>query len=117
MALFFRKIFIKLILFTLGISALFVNSLIYFLVILIIPDASIGIWGLLEIPLLSSIVTTSMFSLTNTDYFENYEKTLRNKYKENRSYKRYPGIIMLEIDGLSKNILQKALDKRSDANT
>lgn len=107
----FRKIFIKLILFTLGISALFVNSLIYFLVILIIPDASIGIWGLLEIPLLSSIVTTSMFSLTNTDYFENYEKTLRNKYKENRSYKRYPGIIMLEIDGLSKNILQKALDK------
>lgn len=107
----FRKIFIRLIIFTLGISALFVNSLMYYLVIQLIPNSSIGIWGLLEIPLLSAIVTTIIYSITNTDYFENYEKNMRNKYKKNNSNKKYPGIIMLEIDGLSMNILQKAINK------
>ncbi|MEE0901180.1 MAG: alkaline phosphatase family protein, partial [Methanobrevibacter sp.] len=51
--------------------------------------------------------------ITNTNYYDRYLKNiLRYALKQKTQYKkRYPGVIMLEIDGLSINILKKAIEK------
>ena len=109
----FRRFLMKIIIFTFGIGSLFINSFIFYIAASFIPGVSAGIYGILKVPIVMAIATTFVFNITNTDYYNNYMKTiLKNVVKKKTPYKkRYPGVIMLEIDGLSVNTLKKAIDK------
>ena len=108
----FRRFLIKYIILTFGIGSLFVNSLIFYIASLFIPGVSMGIYGALQVPIVMAIATTLMSEITNTNYYERYLKNiLKYAIEQKTLYKRYPGLIMLEIDGLSINTLKKAIDK------
>ena len=60
-----------------------------------------------------AIATTFATNVTNTNYYNNYIKNILKYALEQKTpyKKRYPGVIMLEIDGLSIDTLKKAIDK------
>jgi uncharacterized membrane protein YvlD (DUF360 family) len=109
----FRRFLMKIIIFTFGIGSLFINSIIFYISSYFIPGVSVGIYGALQVPIVMAIFTTFIVNITNTNYYDNYIKTILNyALKQKTPYKkRYPGVLMLEIDGLSINILKKAIDK------
>ena len=108
----FRRFFMKVIIFTFGIGSLLINSIIFYIASLFVPGVSTGIYGMLQVPLVMAIATTFMGNIINTNYYDKYMKViLNNVLKQKTLDKRYPGLIMLEIDGLSINTLKKAIDK------
>ncbi|MEE0934972.1 MAG: phage holin family protein [Methanobrevibacter sp.] len=109
----FRRFLMKIIIFTLGIGSIFLNSLIFYIASLFIPGVSAGVYGVLQVTIVTAIATTFVSHITNTNYYDRYLKNiLRYALKQKTRYKkRYPGVIMLEIDGLSINILKKAIEK------
>ena len=109
----FQRFFMKIIIFTFGIAAILINSLIFFIASHSIPGVHVGIFGVFQVPIVMAIFTTFVTNVTNTNYFNRYIKNiLKHSQKRKTDYKkRYPGVIMLEIDGLSINTLKKAIDK------
>ena len=109
----FRRFFMKIIIFTFGIGSLLINSLIFYIASLFIPGVTAGIYGILEVPIVMAIATTFMTDITNTDYYDTYLRNLLKFALEKKTpyKKRYSGVIMLEVDGLSINTLKKAIDK------
>jgi hypothetical protein len=103
----------KLIIFTFGIGSLFISSIIFYIASLFIPEVSTGIYGMLQVPLVMAIATTFVSNITNTNYYNNYIKKIYKYASEQKTpYKRkYPGLIMVEIDGLSINTLKKAIGR------
>ena len=109
----FRRFLMKFIILTFGIAALFINSLIFYISTYYIPGVSMGFYGVLQVPIVIAIATTFIVNITNTNYFNRYIKSIL-KYANKRKTlenKGYPGVIMIEIDGLSINTLKKAFDK------
>ena len=106
-----RRFLMKIIIFTFGIGSLFINSLIFYICSLFIPGVSAGIYGILQVPIVMAIAATFVSNVTNTGYYDRYMKTiLSNALKQKARYKKlYPGVIMLEIDGLSITTLKKAV--------
>ena len=109
----FRRFFMKLIIFTFGIGSLFINSFIFYIASLFVPGVSAGIYGVLQFPIVMAIATTFTTNITNTNYYDSYiKKILKYALEQKTPYnKRYPGLIMVEIDGLSINTLKKAIEK------
>ncbi len=109
----FRRFLMKIIIFTFGIGSLFINSIIFYIASLFIPGVSAGIYGVLQVPIVMAIAITFITNITNTNYYDRYIKNiLRYALKQKTEYKkRYPGVIMLEIDGLSITTLKMAIDK------
>ena len=109
----FRRFLMKIIIFTFGIGSLFINSIIFYIASYFIPGVSAGIYGVLQVPIVMAIATTLMANITNTNYYDNYIKNiLKYALEQKTPYKKiYSGVIMLEIDGLSINILKKAINK------
>lgn len=109
----FRRFLMKFIIFTYGIGALFISSLIFYIATYFIPGVYVGFYGVLQVPIVMAIFTTIAANLTNTSYFNSYVKTiLKYALKRKARYeKQYSGVIMLEIDGLSINTLKKAIEK------
>ena len=107
----FRRFLMKIIIFTFGIGSLFINSIIFYIASLFIPGLSAGIYGVLQVPIVMAIFTTLVTNMTNTNYYDSYIKSiLKYAVKQKTPYKKmYPGLIMLEIDGLSINTLKKAI--------
>ncbi|WP_295113565.1 phage holin family protein [uncultured Methanobrevibacter sp.] len=110
---FFRRFLMKYIILTFGIGALIINSLIFYIATYFIPGVYVGIYGFFEAPIFMAIATTFVTNITNTNYFDRYIKIILNYALKRKSSikKQYPGVIMVEIDGLSINTLKKALDK------
>ena len=108
-----RRFLMKIIIFTFGIGSLFINSIIFYIASYFIPGVSAGIYGVLQVPIVMAIATTFITNITNTDYYERYIKIILNyALKQKTQYKKiYPGLIILEIDGLSINTLKKAIVK------
>ncbi|WP_405284497.1 alkaline phosphatase family protein [Methanobrevibacter sp.] len=109
----FRRFLMKIIIFTFGIGSLFINSIIFYIASYFIPGVSAGVYGVLQVPIVMAIATTLMANITNTNYYDNYiQSILKYALEQKTPYKKiYSGVIMLEIDGLSINILKKAIDK------
>lgn len=109
----FRRFFMKYIILTFGIGAIFLNSVIFYVATYFIPGVYVGFYGFWQVPIVMAIFTTFMTNITNTNYYDNYLKTILKYALERKTpyKKRYPGIIMLEIDGLSIDTLKKAMDK------
>lgn len=109
----FRRFLMKFIILTFGIGALVINSVIFYIATYFIPGVYVGFYGFWQVPIVMAIATTFITNITNTNYYDGYIKTilryaLKRKTKEE---KQYPGVLMLEIDGLSINTLKKAIDK------
>lgn len=109
----FRRFLMKIIIFTFGIGSLFINSIIFYIASYFIPGVSAGIYGVLQVPIMMAIATTLIANITNTNYYDSYIKNILKYALEQKTpyNKRYSGVIMLEIDGLSINTLKKAIDK------
>ena len=109
----FRRFLMKIIIFTFGIGSLFINSLIFYIASYFIPGVSTGIYGVLQVPIVMAIATTFIVNITNTNYYNTHIKNiLKYALKQKTPYKkRYSGVIMVEIDGLSINTLKKAINK------
>lgn len=109
----FQRFFMKIIIFTFGIATIFINCITFYIAAYFIPGVYVGFYGALQVPIVMAIFTTFATNITNTNYFDGYMKTIKKfALKRKTQYKkRYPGVIMLEIDGLSINTLKKALDK------
>lgn len=108
----FQRLLMKFIIFTFGIATLFISSLIFYIACYFIPGVHVGFYGALQVPILMAIATTFVTNITNTNYFDRYIKNiLKYAIKRKNNYKKkYPGVIMLEIDGLSINTLKKAIE-------
>ena len=109
----FRRFLMKIIIFTFGIGSLLINSIIFYISSLFIPGVSAGIYGVLQVPIVMAIFTTLVTNITNTNYYDRYIKSIfKYAVKQKTEYKKgYPGLIMIEIDGLSINTMKKAIDK------
>ena len=109
----FRRYFMKIIIFTFGIGSLFINSIIFYIAALFVPGVETGLYGILQVPIVMAIATTFISNIINTSYYDRYMKTILDyAIKQKVPYKkRFPGVVMLEIDGLSINTLKKAIEK------
>ena len=109
---FFKRFFMKFMVMTLGIGALFINFFIFYLVTYAIPGVNVGWYGVFQVPLMMAIVTTFVTNMINANYSQYYlQNIMRYVLKRKTEYsKKYPGLIMIEIDGLSINTLKKAID-------
>ncbi|MBR6994308.1 MAG: alkaline phosphatase family protein [Methanobrevibacter sp.] len=109
----FRRYFMKIIIFTFGIGSLFINSIIFYIASLFVPGVETGLYGILQVPIVMAIATTFISNIINTSYYDRYMKTILDyAIKQKVPYKkRFPGVVMLEIDGLSINTLKKAIEK------
>ena len=109
----FRRFFMKIIIFTFGIGSLFINSIIFYIASLFVQGVETGLYGILQVPIAMAIATTFISNIINTSYYDRYMKTILDyAIKQKVPYKkRFPGVVMLEIDGLSINTLKKAIDK------
>ncbi len=108
----FRRFLMKFIILTFGIGSLFINSLIFYIATYFIPGVYVGFYGFWQVPIIMAVATTLFTQITNTNYYDSYIKSIL-KYalkQKTENNKQYPGIIMLEIDGLSFNTLKKAID-------
>ena len=109
----FRRFLMKFIILTFGIGSLFINSVIFYIATYYIPGVHVGFYGFWQVPIVMAIFTTFITNITNTNYYDNYIKSiLKYALKRKTPYeKQYPGVIMLEIDGLSIDTLKKAIEK------
>ncbi|MEE0900993.1 MAG: phage holin family protein, partial [Methanobrevibacter sp.] len=88
----FRRFLMKIIIFTLGIGSIFLNSIIFYIASLFIPGVSMGVYGVLQVTIVMAIATTFISHITNTNYYDRYLKNiLRYALKQKTQYKkRYP---------------------------
>lgn len=107
------RFLMKIMIITFGIGALLINTAIFYLIVYLIPGASVDIGAAFAIPLVMAIATTLVSNLADVDYYDSYTKTIENYVKRRRkpADDTYPGLIMLEIDGLSIDILKEAIDR------
>lgn len=107
------RVFMKFMIVTFGVGALVINSAIFYLITVFIPGVSAGSLESFIVPLAMAIVTTFLSNLANIDYYDRYTERIADYVKKGKNFTEntYPGLIMLEIDGLSIDILKEAMDK------
>ena len=103
---------------TFGVGSLVLNGVILMLLQGTV-DYQIGGWGLILVPLIMAMITTVLsFILTADDESTYYRAVLRDAEKHRKgNVKDYPGVIIVEIDGLAKNVLCEAIEKGDMPNT
>ena len=106
------KIFLPFLVLTFGFGSLIMNGM---LLEFFGPmfDIKITGWAIILAPLAMAIVTTLLSSLlTIEDDSSYYRSVFRDaKRKRKEEVKNYPGLIIVEIDGLAYDVLKEALDK------
>lgn len=97
---------------TFGVGALVLNGI---LLRIFAPffDISITGWGVILAPLAMALLTTILSTLvTIEDTSSYYRSVLRDATKKRKGdIKKYPGVIIIEIDGLAYDVLCEAIDK------
>ena len=107
-----RRLLMKFIVLTFGIGALIINSLIFYGVCCLIPEVSLQATDAFLIPLAMAVATTLISNLSNIDYYDSYTTRVSDYVSKEKSHEqKFSGLIMLEIDGLSIDILKEAIDK------
>ncbi len=78
-----------------------------------IPGITIQGWALILTPLAMALITTLLSAVITMEYESSYYRVVlrHNIRKRKAKTKKYPGVIFLEIDGLSEVILKEALEK------
>ncbi|WP_409200222.1 phage holin family protein [Methanobrevibacter sp. DSM 116169] len=105
--------FMPFLIYTLGIGTFVLNGIILYLVSNFFPGIYFTNFALLITPLLLSILTTFISTVLTVDDDTSYFRAVvRNSLKRKKNkIKSYPGIVILEIDGLSEEILKEAISK------
>lgn len=107
-----RKYIMPFLIYTFGIGMIIITCLIFYGVCHFIPGVSGGIAAVIQVPLVMALVTGIISSLINLDLDKSHIVGLKKQaIKKKRKSKKYLGLIMLEIDGLSANTLKKAIEK------
>ena len=97
---------------TFGIGSLILNG---FILEFFGPAFGINVsgWGVILAPLAMTIVTTALSALATIEddgsYYRSVFRDAEKKRKDN--VKSYPGLIVVEIDGLAHDVLCEAIDK------
>ena len=106
------RVFMPFLVFTFGVGSLVLNGI---LLELFGPLFGINIngWGIILVPLSMAIVTTVLSTLaTIEDDGSYYRSVFRDAEKKRKGdVKNYPGLIVIEIDGLAYDVLCEAIDK------
>ena len=106
------RIFLPFLVLTFGLGSILLNGM---LLEIFAPLFGINITGLAIIfaPLAMAFITTSLSALlTIEDDGSYYRSVFRDaKKKRKKDVKSYPGLIIIEIDGLAYDVLKEALDK------
>ena len=105
----FTRILMRLFIITFGIGALILNGLMFYGVAYYLPEVKITIVGALITTLLINIGTTLIYNIADIDFYNHLIQKLSKKQKNTK--RKYPGLIMLEIDGLAKEVLEEAINK------
>lgn len=110
---FLSYVFIPFAVFTLGLFSLFLNGFIIYLAQVLVGGFQINnIWTGILVALGMTLVTTILSSvLTIDDDSSYYRNVIRKRMKRAKQPVEtdIPGILFLEIDGLAKEILEKAI--------
>ena len=105
----FTRILMRLFIITFGIGALILNGVMFYGVAYYLPGVKITLIGALITTLAMNIATTLIYNIANIDFYNHLIQKLSKKEINNE--KKYPGLIMLEIDGLAREVLEEAIDK------
>ena len=105
------KFLMKFMILTFGVGALIINSAIFYLITVFIPGVSAGSLESFIIPLAMAIAATILSNIAKIDYYDRYTQRIANYVKKGNTTEVFPGLIILEIDGLSVDVLKEALDK------
>lgn len=105
------KFLMKFMILTFGVGALIINSAIFYLITVFIPGVSAGSLESFIIPLAMAIAATILSNIAKIDYYDRYTQRIANYVKKGNPSGIFPGLIILEIDGLSIDVLKEALDK------
>jgi putative membrane protein len=107
------RIFLPFLVYTLGIGSLIINALLLWLISTFVPGITISGWAYLLTPLGMTLIATLLSILLTLDDDASYYRTVlrRNIKNKHLKPKEYPGVIFLEIDGLSEKVLKEALKK------
>ena len=106
-----RRLLMKFIVLTFGIGALIINSLIFYGVCCLIPGVSLQATDAFLIPLLMAVASTLISNIADIDYYDLYTNRVAGYVSREKKAYGFPGLIMLEIDGLSIDILKEAIDR------
>ncbi|MGO9386959.1 MAG: phage holin family protein [Methanobacterium sp.] len=107
------RIFLPFMVFTVGVGSLLLNGFLIWIISNFVPGITIGGLALILTPLGITLITTTLSSILTLDDDASYYRTaLRRRIKESegKEFKEKPGIIFLEIDGLSEKILKEAIE-------
>ncbi len=109
----FSRIFLPFLVYTVGIGSLLINGFLIWLISIFVPGIVIEGWALILTPVGMSIITTLLSAVVTLDDETSYYRLVlhRNIKKLNKKPENYPGVIFLEIDGLSEAILTEAMEK------
>ena len=107
------KLFLPFLVYTIGFGTFIINGALLWLLSEIVPGITITGYGIILAPLILSFISTALsLLLTLNDETSYYRMVIRNKLPRNiKTYKDYPGIIILELDGLSQEVLEEAIDR------
>lgn len=107
------RIFLPFMILTVGVGTLLLNGVLIWLISEFIPGISIGGPALILVPLGITLINTTLSTLLTIDQDAAFYRTvLRNKIKnsEENEEDENPGVIFLEIDGLSEKIIKESLE-------
>lgn len=107
------RILLPFLVFTFGVGSLLLNVLLFWIVAYIVPGITISGNAIIIAPFIMSIINTSLsIFLTLNDDTTYYRYVIRRGLREGgKKSKKPPGTIILEIDGLAKDILEEAIEK------
>ncbi len=97
---------------TLGVGSFILNALLLKFLTLMIPGFTASGYALFFTPLLMAIITTAISEILavddNSTYYRSFTKDALKRREDH--VKRKKGMIILEIDGLAREILEEAID-------
>ena len=106
------RVLMPFLLVTLGVGSFILNALLLIFLTWMIPGFTASGYALFFTPLLMAIITTAISEILavddNSTYYRSFTKDAL-KRRENH-VKRKKGMIILEIDGLAREILEEAID-------
>lgn len=106
------RIFLPFLVYTIGVGALLLNGLMIWFVSNFVSGISIEGWALILTPIGMALITTMLAAIITIDDDASYYRLVfqRNIKKQDINHPNKPGVMILEIDGLSKNVLKEAMD-------
>lgn len=106
------KIFMPFLVLTFGIGSLIMNGA---LIEIFGPlfNFEVSGWGIILAPISMAAVTTILSSIVTIDSDSSYYRSVIRDAKKKRpkEAKTYPGLIIVEIDGLAHNVLKEAVEQ------